>query len=128
MNFKIVENSFFARLARWVLRSNNVAMVLGNKIYLSGVSRHVFLKNERWVAHELCHVRQFEEHGYARFLWLYLQESVRKGYFHNKYEVEARLAALHYRQYKTEDLATTEQTKAKSPSQPIGSRKGLGEV
>lgn len=96
MSFKIVENSLFARLARLVLKSPNVAMVLGNTIHLSGVKRDVFLRNEEWVAHELCHIRQFRENGYLRFLWLYLLESKRKGYYNNKYEVEARLAAKQY--------------------------------
>ncbi|WP_240773246.1 hypothetical protein [Pontibacter sp. SGAir0037] len=97
MDFKIVENSLFARVARMVLKSSNVAMVLGNKIHLSGVNGETFLKHEQWVAHELCHIRQFKEHGYARFLWLYLLESMRKGYYQNKYEVEAREAALNYK-------------------------------
>jgi len=89
---KIVERSPLARIARWVLKSTNVAMVLGKSIHLSGVSKENFLRNKHWVAHELCHVRQFREHGYLRFLWLYLVESLRVGYYYNKYEVEARLA------------------------------------
>lgn len=94
MDFKIVERSLFARIARMVLKSSNVAMVLGNSIHLSGVDRHTFLKDDGWVAHELCHIRQFKEHGYFRFLWLYLKESARVGYYNNKYEVEARIAGL----------------------------------
>ncbi|WP_242926490.1 hypothetical protein [Pontibacter vulgaris] len=92
MDFKIVERSFFARIARMVLKSSNVAMVLGNKIHLSGVDGQTFLKDEGWLAHEMCHIRQFKEHGYTRFLWLYFVESVRVGYYNNKYEVEAREA------------------------------------
>ncbi|WP_225986481.1 hypothetical protein [Rufibacter sp. LB8] len=91
-NIKIVERSPFARIARWVLKSSNVAMVLGKSIHLSGVSKEMFLKNTPWVAHELCHVRQFEEHGYLKFLWLYAVESLKVGYYNNKFEVEARLA------------------------------------
>ena len=89
---KIKERSVIARIARRVLTSANVAMVLGKTIHLSGVSRAAFLENKSWVAHELCHVRQFQEHGFFRFLWLYLLESIRKGYYHNKFEVEARQA------------------------------------
>lgn len=95
-NFKIVEKSFLARLARMFLKSNNVAMVLGDKIHLSGVSSAAFLNNELWVIHELCHVKQFREHGFFNFLWLYLKESLSKGYYDNKYEVEARKAAQDY--------------------------------
>lgn len=89
---KIKERSLFARIARMVLKYPNVAMVLGKTIHLSGVSREEFLRNKPWVAHELCHVRQFQEHGYFRFLALYLLESVKRGYYNNKFEVEARQA------------------------------------
>ncbi|RAU84044.1 hypothetical protein [Pontibacter arcticus] len=102
MEYKIVERSLFARIARMVLKSKNVAMVLGKSIHLSGVDRHTFLRDEGWVAHELCHIRQFKEHGFFRFLWLYLLESMRVGYYHNKYEVEARIAGtkhLHQLRY-----------------------------
>ncbi|MGV3538578.1 MAG: hypothetical protein ACO1OQ_02140 [Rufibacter sp.] len=91
-NIRIVERSPFARIARWVLKSSNVAMVLGKSIHLSGVSKENFLKNTPWVAHEMVHVRQFQENGHLKFLWLYFIESIRVGYYNNKYEVEARLA------------------------------------
>ena len=99
MDYKVVEKSLFARIARMVLKSSNVAMVIGKTIHLSGVSREVFLKDEGWLAHELCHIRQFQEHGFFRFLWLYLKESWRVGYYNNKYEVEARLAGIKHRQH-----------------------------
>jgi len=99
MEYRIVERSFFARIARMVLKSKNVAMVLGKSIHLSGVSRETFLNDAGWLAHELCHIRQFQEHGYLRFLWLYLQESRRVGYYNNKYEVEARLAGMKHRRH-----------------------------
>ncbi|MGV3502348.1 MAG: hypothetical protein ACO1O1_01480 [Adhaeribacter sp.] len=92
MDLQIKERSVFARIARRVLKAPNVAMVLGKTIHLSGVSRAAFLANKSWVAHELCHVRQFQEHGFFRFLGLYLLESIRKGYYNNKFEVEARQA------------------------------------
>ncbi|WP_299826386.1 hypothetical protein [uncultured Pontibacter sp.] len=99
MDFKIVEHSLFARIARVVLKSSNVAMVLGKTIYLSGVSRDDFMKDNGWVAHELCHIRQFKEHGFFRFLWLYLAESWRVGYYNNKYEVEARIEGMKHRKF-----------------------------
>lgn len=99
MDYKIIERSVFARIARFVLKSNNVAMVLGKTIHLSGVSRDVFLRDEGWLAHELCHIRQFQEHGFFRFLWLYLVESWRVGYYNNKYEVEARIAGMKHRRH-----------------------------
>ena len=99
MDFKVVERSPFARIARMVLKSSNVAMVLGKTIHLSGVSRDTFLKDEGWLAHELCHIRQFREHGFFRFLWLYLKESWRVGYYNNKFEVEARLEGMKHRRH-----------------------------
>ncbi len=89
---KIIENSLFARIARAVLKSDNVAMVLGNAIHLSGVKKETFLNNHSWVAHERCHLQQFKKYGFFRFLWLYTIGSVKVGYFDNKFEVEARLA------------------------------------
>lgn len=99
MDYKVVERSPFARIARMVLKSGNVAMVLGRSIHLSGVSRDTFLKDEGWVAHELCHIRQFREHGFFRFLWLYLRESMRVGYYNNKYEVEARVEGMKHQKH-----------------------------
>ena len=104
MNLKIKENSLFARVARMVLKTSNVAMVVGKTIHLSGVTRENFLKNKPWVAHELCHIRQFQEHGFFRFLWLYLLESFKNGYYNNKYEVEARQAGTKEAYKTTEDL------------------------
>jgi hypothetical protein len=88
--FQVVERSPLARIARMVLRSPQVAMVLGQTVHLSGVNRETFLRNSAWVRHEMCHIRQFRQHGFFRFLWLYTVESFRKGYYLNKFEVEAR--------------------------------------
>lgn len=89
---RILENSPFARVARVVLRAQSVAMVLGNTVHLSGARREEFLQDPYWVAHEMCHIRQFREHGFAGFLWKYLVESVRVGYYANRFEAEARQA------------------------------------
>ena len=92
ISFTIKENSWLARVATKKLRSKNVAMVLGSTIHLYGVTKEAFLQDEKWVKHELCHVQQFREHGYIIFLIKYLWESIRKGYYNNKYEVAARAA------------------------------------
>lgn len=89
---RIVENSPLARLARLKLGQGNVAMVLGKTIHLSGVTREQFLREPSWVAHEMCHIRQVQERGLLRFLWEYLVESARVGYYANRFEVEAREA------------------------------------
>ncbi|MFT3682502.1 MAG: DUF4157 domain-containing protein [Ferruginibacter sp.] len=93
-DFIIKENSWLAKIAAFKLGTNAVAMVLGKTIHLHNTTKEDFLKNERWVKHELCHIRQFRQHGYIPFLAKYVWESIRKGYYHNKYEAEAREAEL----------------------------------
>ncbi|MBT2556343.1 hypothetical protein J7E24_00950 [Hymenobacter sp. ISL-91] len=90
---RIVENSPFARLARLKLAVPNVAMVLGRSIHLSGVTREEFLRDPFWVAHEMEHIRQFEQHGRLGFLVRYLWGWARYGYYHIPFEIEAREAA-----------------------------------
>ena len=90
--FRIKENSSLARLASKKLGVDNVAIVFGNTIHLYGRSKAAFLADSRWVKHELCHVKQFKEHGFFPFIAKYLWESIRKGYYNNKYEAEARAA------------------------------------
>ena len=91
-SFSLKENSWLAAIAAKKLRAASVAMVLGNTIHLYNTSQEEFLKNENWVKHELCHIEQFRQHGYIGFIVKYLWESIRKGYYDNKFEVEARAA------------------------------------
>ncbi|TDN36614.1 hypothetical protein A8B98_07940 [Hymenobacter sp. UV11] len=78
-------------MARLVLGGNaRVAMVLGQTVHLSGATRAEFLADPEWVAHEEVHLHQVRELGLPRFLWQYLIESARVGYYQNKFEVEAR--------------------------------------
>ena len=91
-SLSIKENSWIARLAAKKLRAGNVAIVLGRTIYLYNVSRQELLKNEKLLKHELCHIRQFQQHGFITFVAKYLWESINKGYLNNKFEVEARRA------------------------------------
>ncbi len=91
-DFHIKEKSWLAKIAAKKLRCKSVAMVLGKTIYLHNTSKEEFLQNTKWVKHELCHVQQFRQHGYLGFLVKYLWESLKKGYYNNKFEVEARAA------------------------------------
>ncbi len=91
-DLKIKENSWLAKLAAKKLRVQSVAMVLGNTIHLHKTTKAEFLKDEAWLKHELCHIRQFKEQGYFLFIVKYLWESLRKGYYNNRFEVEARNA------------------------------------
>lgn len=92
IQYSIRENSGWARLAAFKLGAQQVGLVLGSTIHLHNVSKEDFLANKAWLQHELCHVRQFREHGYVNFLLKYVWESFKKGYYNNKYEVEARAA------------------------------------
>lgn len=89
---RIKENSWQAKIAAKKLGSSDVALVLGKTIHLHNTSREEFLKNEKWVKHEICHLQQFEQHGYFGFIVKYLWEYFRNGYYNNKYEIEARKA------------------------------------
>jgi hypothetical protein len=91
-DIKLKENSFIAKLAAKRLGVKQVAIVLGNTIHLHNTTKQEFLQDKKWVKHELCHVQQFKQHGYLPFLSKYLWESIRKGYYNNKYEIEARKA------------------------------------
>jgi hypothetical protein len=86
----IKENSWLAKLSAKKLGSHKVAVVFGKTIHLFNASREEFLKNEKWVCHELAHIKQYEQYGLVRFLILYLLESIRKGYRRNRYELEAK--------------------------------------
>lgn len=92
MDFKIKEQSFRARIAAWYLKSANMAIVFGSTIYLWNIKKEVFLNDKKHLAHECCHVNQYRRYGFFRFLVLYVWESIRKGYYNNRFEVEARKA------------------------------------
>lgn len=72
------------------MKSKNLALVLGKRIHLSGVSKDIFLKDVKWVKHELIHIQQYKKHGTFKFLLYYMVESIRKGYYNNRFEKEAR--------------------------------------
>jgi len=90
----IKENAIIAKIAARKLNEESVAIVLGNTIYLFGVSRIDFLNNERWLRHEMEHIRQFRQYGFIPFLYKYLMESWRNGYHNNCFEIEARAAEI----------------------------------
>lgn len=87
---RIVERSTLARLAAKKLGTKQVAMVFNKTIYLHNTSKQQFLANKAWLLHELKHVEQYQQHGFIRFLFLYVVESIKRGYKKNKLEVEAQ--------------------------------------
>ena len=92
MKYYIKENSLLARIAARKLKQDKMAMVMGKTILLHDTTRQEFINNRKWIRHELAHVKQFKKYGYLLFLVLYLVESIKNGYYNNKYEKEARLA------------------------------------
>jgi hypothetical protein len=92
MYFKINERSIIARIARIFFGARKIAMVVGNTIHISGVDKEVFMSDRRWLIHEIAHIEQYRQNGLLKFLYLYILESIRHGYFQNRFEVEAREA------------------------------------
>ena len=92
--FRIRENYFFAFVAAKKLGVNQVALTLGNTIHLYNTSAERFRSDSRWVKHELKHIEQFRQHGFFWFIILYSIESMQKGYYHNRFEQEARAAEM----------------------------------
>ena len=92
MEFLIKENSWIAKFAAKKLGTQNVAITIGKTIHLYHVSKEDFLKDQKWLKHEMCHINQFKKYGFFNFIAKYLWESLRHGYFNNKYEKEARNA------------------------------------
>jgi len=87
---RIKENSWVAKLAAFKLKSPKVAIVFGSTIHLHNTKRDEFLKDTDWVCHELKHVQQYRKNGFVGFIAKYLLEWIKKGYYNNKFEVEAR--------------------------------------
>jgi hypothetical protein len=90
MKVRIKERSWLARIAAWKLGTSQVAIVIGQTIYLYRTSRAEFLADTCWVCHELKHTQQFRQYGFTRFIYYYLLESIKNGYLNNKFEKEAR--------------------------------------
>lgn len=89
---RIKERSLLARIAAYRLGSVRVAIVVGHTIYLHNTTTGHFLNSPAWLLHELKHVDQYERLGLIGFLWKYLLETIRNGYYNNALEVEARNA------------------------------------
>ena len=80
---EIFEHSLFARAH---LRA--IATTRRERIYLRG-SAQDFFANPSLMLHEYCHVLYQWRTG-ALTTWRYLRECTRRGYWNNKYEIEAR--------------------------------------
>lgn len=90
MKVRVKENSWVAKLAAAKMKADKVAIVFGSTIHLHNSSREEFLGDSDWVCHELKHVQQYRDNGFAGFLIKYLVDWIRNGYYNNQFEVEAR--------------------------------------
>ncbi|MBL7749231.1 MAG: DUF4157 domain-containing protein [Chitinophagaceae bacterium] len=90
MKVKIKENSRVAKIAAAKMKADKVAIVFGNTIHLHNTSSEEFLQDKQWVCHELKHVEQYQRNGFAGFLFKYVFDWMKNGYYNNKFEVEAR--------------------------------------
>lgn len=88
----IRENGWPARIAARYLHARQMAIVFNRTMYLHGVSAADFLKNTPWLRHEVCHVLQYRRYTFPGFILLYLLQSLRHGYYNNRFEKEARIA------------------------------------
>lgn len=86
------ENSWLAKLAARKLQSDRMAIVWRSTVHLHNTSSAEFLADQNWVNHELKHIAQFKQYGWFRFACLYLLESIKHGYYNNRFEKEARLS------------------------------------
>jgi hypothetical protein len=90
MKVYIIQNSFIANLASIILRTERMAVTIGNKIYLHNCNKQNFLSNKKWVCHEITHIIQYKRLGIAKFIFSYLLQCLINGYKNNKFETEAR--------------------------------------
>jgi hypothetical protein len=80
---RVIEHSWFVRL-----HGRAVATTRRRRIYLRG-SAADFFENPWLMLHEYCHVlKQWEPRTLT--LTRYLAESIRRGYWNNRFEIEAR--------------------------------------
>ena len=90
MKVRIKENSWVAKMAAAKMKADKVAIVFGSTIYLHNTNREEFLQDNDWVCHELKHVEQYNQNGFAGFIVKYLFDWLKNGYYNNKFEVEAK--------------------------------------
>jgi hypothetical protein len=93
MKFKeiyIVEQSWIAKFAAWKLEAESCAIVIWDTIYLHKATAQELKQNTSWYKHELVHIQQWKQHGFLKFLFLYLFYSAKYGYYNNPFEIEAR--------------------------------------
>lgn len=82
---RIRRGGILPRIGGWCLGCSTVAgITVGRTVWLGRNVR----PSAELLLHEVCHVRQFE--SVPAFPLRYIVESLRRGYHHNRFEVDAR--------------------------------------
>lgn len=93
---KLKTNTIVSKIAHRLIRSfkgKAVASTIGTTIHLHNITPEDFIENRAFLRHEIQHVIQYQT---IRFFALkYIWETLKRGYFNNKYEVEAREKAIY---------------------------------
>ena len=90
IKIRIKENTLVSRVAFRLIKSYKnkaVASTIGKTIHLHAISDIDFAYKDMFLRHEMQHAIQYQT---IRFFALkYIWETIKSGYFKNKYEVEA---------------------------------------
>ena len=90
MQVQIKENSWVAKIAAQKMKADKVAIVFGKTIHLHNTTKKDFLNDSQWACHELKHVEQYQQNGFAGFICKYIFDWMKNGYYNNRFEIEAR--------------------------------------
>jgi len=112
---RVIEHSWLARL-----HGRAVATTRPGRIYLRG-SAQDFFANPDLLLHEYCHVIRQWQRG-TLTLPRYLMECLRRGYWHNRFEIEARTFAQRHLARLHAELARASAEERLAPVEPRGER------
>lgn len=89
----IIFNTFYLRLAQWLVPGIDAATWLISPPYLIHIDKKVWeglppSEKEKLIKHEQCHIKQRQREG-IKFLFKYAYYHIIKGYDKNPYEIEA---------------------------------------
>ncbi len=113
---RVIEHSLFARL-----HGRAIATTRRRRIYLRGGAAE-FFDNPSLMLHEYCHVLlQWETGSLTTFR--YVRECLRRGYWNNRFEVEAREFARRH-EYQLRELLRSAEQPELSRAGPRGDKGG----
>ena len=77
-----------SKLVKYLLPKRYIAITIKHDLCLVRGSS----LSDKTKRHESVHGEQFKREGWFKFVIKYLYENIRRGYWNNKYEIEARKA------------------------------------